>query len=298
MRQKKNITKRMVEEDDMITRSEINIRDPFVLVHEGKYYLYGTRGWECWGNGTGLDVYVSADLEHFEDPVEVFTPPKGFWADKNFWAPEVHEYEGAFYMFVSFKADGVCRGTQILKADSPMGPFLIHSDGPVTPRDWECLDGSFYFEKKTGKPYIVFCHEWVQITDGTVCALELTKDLKETVGEPMELFHASEAPWIVDIRNGNYVTDGSFIYRDDDDEITMLWSSFGKEGYTLAMAKSESNTIDGKWRQVPDLLFSKDGGHGMLFKNLQGKLMGTLHSPNINGEERPYFFEVDRDKLS
>ena len=27
--------------------NEINIRDPFVLVHEGKYYLYGTRGETC-----------------------------------------------------------------------------------------------------------------------------------------------------------------------------------------------------------------------------------------------------------
>ena len=28
----------------MMKTDEINIRDPFVLVHGGKYYLYGTRG--------------------------------------------------------------------------------------------------------------------------------------------------------------------------------------------------------------------------------------------------------------
>ena len=28
--------------------NEINIRDPFVLTHNGKYYMYGTRGSECW----------------------------------------------------------------------------------------------------------------------------------------------------------------------------------------------------------------------------------------------------------
>ena len=43
--------------------SDINLRDPFVLVHEGRYYLYGTRGATCWGPATGFDVYVSADLE-------------------------------------------------------------------------------------------------------------------------------------------------------------------------------------------------------------------------------------------
>lgn len=278
----------------MTPRTEINIRDPFVLVHEGKYYLYGTRGPECWGNkATGLDCYVSTDLENFEGPITVFTPPEGFWADRNFWAPEVHKYKGAFYMFVSFKAEGVCRGTQILKADSPLGPFKVHSDGPVTPRDWECLDGTFYVEPTEGnRPYMIFCHEWVQITDGTICAVQLSDDLTHAVGEPKLLFHATEAPWIVDIRNGNYVTDGPFMHIADDGEITLLWSSFGKGGYTMGLAKSESNTIAGPWKQVETPLFDKDGGHGMIFKSLDGKIMGTLHSPNRDLEERPVFFEI------
>ncbi len=280
----------------MIKREDINIRDPFVLVHEGKYYMYGTRGPECWGKGTGLDCYVSTDLENFEGPIEVFTPPEGFWSDKNYWAPEVHEYKGAFYMFASFKADGVCRGTQILRAESPLGPFKVHSDGPVTPRDWECLDGTLYIEKSDGnKPYIVFCHEWVQVTDGEICALELSPDLSKSVGTPKLLFRASEAPWIKDIRNGNYVTDGPFLHRNSKDELTMLWSSFCEGGYALAMAHSKSNTIEGPWVQDPELIFGENGGHGMLFKDLSGNLMVTLHSPNIDLKERPVFFKIDKD---
>jgi arabinan endo-1,5-alpha-L-arabinosidase len=279
-------------------RNDINIRDPFVLVHDGKYYLYGTRGYECWGKCTGLDCYISDDLVSFSGPYEVFTKPEGFWADENFWAPEVYEYKGAFYMFASFKAEGVCRGTQILKADSPLGPFKTHSDGPVTPRDWECLDGTLYIEEADGgKPYMVFCHEWVQIGDGTVCAIPLNDDLSRAIGEPVVLFHASEAPWIKTAKGGNYVTDGPFMYRNDAGKITMLWSSFGEEGYTLALAHSDSNTLNGPWRQEPKLLFSKDGGHGMLFRALDGTLMGTLHSPNEKLTERPYFFKVDEKEL-
>ena len=37
--------------------------------------------------------------------------------------------------------------TQILRAEKPEGPYVLHSDGPVTPHDWECLDGTFYVEK-------------------------------------------------------------------------------------------------------------------------------------------------------
>ena len=63
-------------------RKDINIRDSFVFVHDGKYYLYGTRGATCWGEADGFDCYVGTDLEQIE------------------------------------------------------GPFVPHSDGAVTPKEW------------------------------------------------------------------------------------------------------------------------------------------------------------------
>ena len=281
----------------MMLAKDINIRDPFVLVHDGKYYLYGTRGPECWGDkATGLDCYVSTDLEHFEGPFEAFTPPEGFWATRNFWAPEVYEYKGAFYMFASFKAEGVSRGTQILKADTPIGSFKVHSDGPVTPDDWECLDGTFYVEPtEGGRPYMIFCHEWVQVENGEMCAVALSDDLTHAVGEPELLFKATEAPWIVPMRDNSYVTDGPFIYKSESGEITMLWSSYGKGGYTMALAKSETNTVHGPWKQIETPLFDKDGGHGMIFKALDGRVMVALHTPNDTPNERPVFFEIKQD---
>ena len=46
----------------MLTNDQINIRDPFVLVHDGIYYLYGTRGPTCWGAADGFDVYTGQNL--------------------------------------------------------------------------------------------------------------------------------------------------------------------------------------------------------------------------------------------
>ena len=51
----------------MLVRGEVNIRDPYVLLDKGKYYLYGTRSETCWGEAYGFDVFVSDDLESFED---------------------------------------------------------------------------------------------------------------------------------------------------------------------------------------------------------------------------------------
>lgn len=275
-------------------RTDINIRDPFVLVHDGKYYLYGTRGATCWGPANGFDVYVSEDMENWSEPIVCFENDGTFWADRNYWAPEVHEYQGKFYMFASFKNPDVRRGTAILKSDTPVGPFVPHSRGCITPADWECLDGTFYLSP-AGKPYMVFCHEWVQAGDGEVCAIELTADLSAPAGEPRLLFHASDASWCKLMHHSSgvngCVTDGPFMWRTSDGTLLCLWASFSEGGYTEAVAKSDNGDIDGVFTQI-DPLFMDDGGHGMIFRALDGQLYLTLHSPNAHLEERPFFHKV------
>lgn len=286
----------------MLNTSQIHIRDPYVLVWNGRYYLYGTRGATCWGAADGFDVYVSDDLLTWEEPVECFHNDGGFWATHNYWAPEVHVWKGRFYMLASFKAEGVCRCTCSLAADSPLGPFRPWSDGGLTPRDWECLDGTLAVSR-AGEPYLVFCHEWVQIGDGTVCSVPLTGDLRAASGEPRTLFRASEAkPWVRSVhhkRTGidGYVTDGPFMWRRGNGDALLLWSSFSDEGYAQALAASDGD-IDGDFKPLPEPLFRKDGGHGMLFRALDGRLMLALHAPNDQPNERPIFIDVtDRPEL-
>ena len=270
--------------------NDIHIRDPFVVAEGGKYYMYGTRGYEACGKATGLDVYVSSDLMSWSEPIEVFTPPENFWADMDFWAPEVHKYNDEYYMFVSFKNSKRCRGTQILKASSPLGPFLVHSDGPVTPDDWECLDGTLYVEN--GIPYIVFCHEWVQVDDGEICAVELTKDLKKAASAPNLLFTASVPSWSSGHKPGQYVSDGPFMYRTKEGRLIMLWSSFSKGQYCEGLAYSDNGSIHGNWSHDDRLLFDKDGGHGMVFRTFDDELMFIQHMPNNTPMERPCLFKV------
>ncbi|MBR2407354.1 MAG: family 43 glycosylhydrolase [Lachnospiraceae bacterium] len=280
-------------------REDINIRDPFVLVHDGKYYLYGTRGATCWGEADGFDCYVGTDLEEFEGPFEVFHKPEEFAPHRNYWAPEVYEYNGAFYMFASFFTDGVGRGTHCLRAESPLGPFVPYSDGSLTPKEWASLDGTLYVDTD-GTPYMVFCHEWEDTEgNGTVCAMELTKDLKAPVGKPRLLFRATDAlPGVASFRHPTkgeiYVTDGPFLFRDKTGKLRMIWSSFAEGNqYCIALASPEQGNFTDDWKPEPELLFAKDGGHGMIFTGLDGKRYLALHSPNETLKERPFFYEVD-----
>ncbi|MFH1524235.1 MAG: glycoside hydrolase family 43 protein [Chloroflexota bacterium] len=286
----------------MVKLSDIHIRDPFVVPvpSEGRYYLYGTMGAYTWsGTAVGFDCYTSTDLENWEGPFPTFRPSPDFWADRNFWAPEVHTYQGQYFMFASFKADGVCRGTQILVAESPQGPFLPLSEGPVTPPGWECLDGTLFVTSESD-PWMVFCHEWAQVGDGEICAIPLSKDLFSAMGEPVVLFHASQAAWAQQIdskgRKG-YVTDGPWMHHLPSGELLMLWSSFSEGGYTIGVAHSTSGKLLGPWLQDALPLYDRDGGHCMIFRDFDGNFWLSLHRPNDTPNERPMFLPLAEDKL-
>lgn len=287
----------------MLKNTHIHLRDPFVLpiIAEQQYYVYGTTGAETWTNAaSGFDYYTSPDLENWEGPFPAFRPPTDFWADRNFWAPEVHFYQGRYTMFASFKAPDICRGTQILVADSPHGPFLPISDGPATPHEWECLDGTLFVDVHN-QAWIVFCHEWVQVGDGEVCALRLSDDLKSTIGEPQVLFRASEAAWSQEINSKGrkgYVTDGPWLHRLASGQLIMLWSSFGAGGYTVGVARSASGEILGPWEQLPKPLYAGDGGHCMVFRTFDGQLRLALHRPNETPHERPLFIPLRESESS
>ncbi|MDQ1913225.1 glycoside hydrolase family 43 protein [Paenibacillus sp. GD4] len=284
----------------MLRTSEIRVRDPFVLPvpEEKAYYLFGTTDDNVWdGAAEGFNVYRSTDLEQWEGPFPAFRPEAGFWADRHFWAPEVHLYQSRYYMLASFKAEGQCRGTQVLLSESgPQGPYAPVTNGPVTPRDWECLDGTLYVDKE-GKPWMVFCREWLQVQDGEMYAMPLREDLSAASGEPALLFKASSAPWSRPVREVNYVTDGPFLWEDGQGSLLMLWSSIGSKGYAMGIARSASEDILGPWVQEEKPFFAEDGGHGMLFRALDGALHLAVHTPNKSPNERAVFIPMKPESL-
>ena len=190
-------------DDERVTRADTSIladfwvHDPFILANESDrtYYLYTSAK-----DAPVVTVYRSADLRNWVGPTTVFTIPDGSWANpaESPWAPEVHEFEGRFYLFTTLHdsthalpaaSDGtsqlsarhrdgqvyapVARGTVIAVASSPLGPFeLLDLEGPVAPREFMTLDGTLYVDE-SGEPWMVYAHEWVQLLDGTIEAIRL-----------------------------------------------------------------------------------------------------------------------------
>ncbi|HOV69415.1 MAG TPA: glycoside hydrolase family 43 protein [Clostridia bacterium] len=287
----------------MILTKDIPIRDPFIVVdyQNFRYALFGTTDVEhTWdGKSNGFDVYIGTDLEHWEEPLPAFRPEADFWADRNFWAAEVHYWKSNWYMFATFKADGIARGTQILKSVGGVtGPYKPITGGPVTPPEWECLDGTFYVDR-AAKPWMVFCHEWTQAVDGAIYAIPLADDLSKATGGPIRMFSASESGWAkkhMAMNRENYITDGPFMFRNRKGDLFMLWSSVSDTGYAVAQSRSLTGELKGPWKHYPPI-YSADGGHGMIFPALDGRLMLAIHSPN-SASERPVFLElIEKDGI-
>lgn len=273
----------------MLSSNEINIRDPFILTENGRYYMYGTRAESFGIKVKGFDVYVSDDLENWSEPVECFNSEKNGMNEGVNWAPEVHKFNDNYYLFATFTQKNGLRGTYILISDNPLGPFEPHSRGAVTPHDWECLDGTFYVEN--GTPYIVFSHEHTQIIDGAVCFQQLSDDLKKAVGEPKTLFRASEPYYIEKKPAGeHYITDGPFMFRTKSGTLLMIWSTFINGQYAECLVRFSGGSIRNEFEHLAALI-DDDGGHGMIFEDGDGLYL-TFHKPNVSGYEHPHFVKI------
>ncbi len=285
---------------------DVHISDPFIFPDPvtKKYYTYvqfidRKRFPEIEVTEPCFFVLESEDLINWSKP-EICFRKGDFWADLDYWAPELHMWNGKYYLISSFRAKGMYRRCQCLVGDSPKGPFRPVRPEPVTPDGWHCLDGTLYVDRK-GNPWMVFCHEWLQVNDGQICAIPLSEDLGSAIGEPVILFRASDGPWaskkLTPGMGGGWVTDGPFLYRLKNGELIMLWSSFAETGgYTTGFAKSASGDILGPWIQDERVLYAMDGAHSMLFHTFGGQLMMSLHCPNIHPQKRILLFEMEESK--
>ncbi|MEI6140406.1 MAG: family 43 glycosylhydrolase [Mariniphaga sp.] len=147
-------------------------------------------------------------------------------------------------------------------------------------KDFKMRD-PFVFVDTIGKSYYIHANSG----DNQTLTVYQSKDLKTTVEAPILLFRASSAPWVGDITAKGVtgkVTDAPFIYRMSGAELVMIWSSFSKttKKYAIGVAHSSSGSITGPWVQEPTAINNDDGGHAMVFRNLDGQLKISYHSPN------------------
>jgi hypothetical protein len=288
-----------------IPLDSIRLSDPCILADKktSTYYMTGTGGL----------LWKSKDLRKWTGPYKVAETDPDSWMGPNpmIWAAELHHYKDKYYYFATFtnrdvKIDTVKgniierRASHVLVSDQPDGPYVPMEDPIYLPSEKPTLDGTFWVDED-GKPYMVYCYEWLQNWNGTIEKIELKPDLSGSVGEGEILFRAHDSPWSRERdENGNIipnkVTDGPWLFLTQTGKLGMLWTSWVFDIYTQGVAYSESGTLDGPWIHGKEPITPPNYGHGMLFRTFEGRLLMSVHShKNVDGRyvRIPHLFEVD-----
>ena len=284
----------------MLKRRDIRVRDPFILLEGGVYYMYATTGEKT------LSFYVSTDLENWQEGGVAFEIPEDFWAYKDVWAAEVHKYQGRFYLFVSLLGKNGLRGTQIAVSDTPDGRFVPLTDRAVTPLDQSCIDGTLFVHK--GKPYVLYSHDWPDHYEpekdayvGEIWVAELSDDLVSIAGEPQRLFASDEVPLSRQAPHSitwegkkckRYGSDAPFVQELSSGALFLTWSPYLSNHYVVLGALSQSGSVYGPWEHLDTPVFEDNGGHAMFFDDVNGKRIMCIHAPERNLLERAHLYHM------
>lgn len=217
--------------------------DPFCIRVGRDYYAYGTGPANF--EGRQFPVLHSYDLVRWSHVGHALTPlPNGV----NYWAPEVAEKDGRFYLFYSASttpSDDSHR-LRVALADHPAGPF-VDSGRELMPHIGFSIDAHPFRDPRTDKWYLYFAADYTaDEPHGTgLAVVPLADNLMSVTGEPRVVLRAS-CDWQVYERNRDYkgrkwaawhCVEGPFVvYRDGVYYCLYSGGAWHTENYGLGFA--------------------------------------------------------------
>lgn len=277
--------------------------DPYVFYEEGKgYFMYGTGG----GAKQGFAAYSSPDLVNWKFEGQVYYGKnENGWGTGDYWAPEVYQVNGKYYMFYSAQW-GHNPGNElenfrigVAVADKPTGPFVDLSKKPVFDPGYPIIDANVFFDED-GKFYLYYsrcCYKnpvksevaawakskgwFTEIEESWVYGVELKNDFTGVIGEPKIMLRPpvsmkdKQAEWesrsVTSKEVNRRWTEGSVAFKKEGTYYMMYSANyFGGQNYAIGYATSKS----------PLGPFTKAANNPVLQKNtaVGGNVTGTGHN--------------------
>lgn len=282
---------------------DVEFGDPFILYddHSDTYYMYGTGG-----THNGFVAYSSKNLKDWKKEGVVYTNiQKNAWGTKDFWAPEVYNFKGKYYLFYSAhwkenpnnELENFRIGYAV--ADNPLGPFMDASPRPLFDPGYPIIDANVFIDKD-GRTYLYYsrcCYknpvqseiaDWArkeklyqEIEESWIYVVELAQDFSSVISEPKLLLRPpihladKQSEWesrsITSKEINRRWTEGSFLFEKDGIYYMMYSANhFAGENYAVGYATSNS----------PLGPFIKANNNPILEKNTHrgGIVSGTGHN--------------------
>lgn len=260
---------------EVAPEARVRLADPFILLHEGTYYAYGTH------NRNGIEFYTSTDLYEWKYGGLALHKDDSY-GEKWFWAPEVYHLNGKFYMYYTAQ-ERICVAT----SDSPKGPFKQLEKVPMLP-DQHTIDNTIFIDDN-GKAYLFY----VLIKRGFhIKMAELESDLM-TIKEGkhitcIEPYQKWESLSKTKVNEGPSVIKHKGVYY-------MFYSGNGYTNPNYGIGYATATNIRGPWKkgeenpilQLPGDLVGT--GHGAPFYDTKGRLHYVFHAHHSWDKVHPRF---------
>ncbi len=268
--------------------------DPFVLkASDGKYYAYGTGPADA--AGRQFPVLRSENLVHWE-PIGGALLPLQHPAGVNYWAPEVAEKNGEFFLFYSAttSASDEHHRLRIATADRAEGPF-IDSGRLLLPDAGFSIDAHPFSDPRSGRWFLYYATDFTNDEPhGTgLAVVALADDLMSVVGEPRCILRAS-CPWQIYERNRSYkgrtwpawnCIEGPFVlYRDGKYYCFYSGGAWHSENYGVGFAVADDPL--GPWTDD----FAQHGP--TVLKGILDQVIGPGHNSVVLGPDNRTQFVV------
>ena len=238
--------------------------DPSVI-RVGKDY-WATATSSEWG--PEFPLLHSRDLVDWELTGAVF-PHRPSWAVGNFWAPEISEYRGKYFIYYVGRKEGGPLAVAVASADKPGGPYTDH--GPLVAQDAGSIDPVPVTDEK-GQRYLIWKEDGNSRKLPTILwAQQLTEDGTQLVGERREILR-NDTPWEGAVVEGPFmVRRGEWFY--------LFYSGSGccGKGCNYALGVARAKSLLGPWEKNPAnpiLAGNNDWkcpGHGSIVADEKGR---------------------------
>lgn len=265
--------------------------DPFVLKVGREYYAYGTApGDEA---GRQFPVLRSADLANWQYVNHALAPIEG---GTNYWAPEVAEQDGRFYLYysASTSASDEHHRLRVAVAARPEGPF-VDSGKLLLPEEGFSIDAHPFRDPKSGKWFLYYATDFTEDnpTGTGLAVVQLNDDLVSAAGKPKVVVRATCA-WQIYERNRDYkgkmweawhCVEGPFVvYHEGKYSCLYSGGAWHTENYGLGYAVAEDPM--GPWEDE----FAKEGPS--VLKGVAGHVIGPGHNSVVMGPDGKTMYVV------
>lgn len=261
----------------MIQTKITGIGDPFILRTRGRYYAYATSAQD------GFRFFTSENLTDWQEGGYCYR--NGVWGENDFWAPEVYEYRGKFYLLYSarWKKNRSLR-IGLAVSDCPQGPFLDVTEGPLFDFGYAAIDGTLFFDKE--KIYLFYSRDCSENVRGEahvseIYAAELAPDLLSFLTRP-RLVSSPDLDWEV-LRDPLWLwNEGPSVIRHGGNYyLNYSANCYLCPEYAVGCAVAASPL--GPYIKYPSPVLKGDGkdfsgpGHNAFFRDETGKLYTSFH---------------------